>query len=142
MRAIWVRRGLEWIAAFDQIPLVDILHKLRELDLFTEKELEHHYAIGIERRLWRIFGPDVVPAAKPKTSPKPPRAVKRISVVEKKKSSGDAPNCQWCIGLQRGVSNAARERRRTARPVLGHAGIVIPLLQEAAKLCGVCFRRA
>jgi hypothetical protein len=61
MRPIWVRRGLEWIAAFDQIPLLDILTKLRELDLFTEKEIAHHYEIGIERRLWRIFGPDVVP---------------------------------------------------------------------------------
>jgi hypothetical protein len=61
MRTIWIRRGIEWIAAFDQIPLLDILNKLRELDLFTEKEIAHHYEIGIERRLWRIFGPDVVP---------------------------------------------------------------------------------
>jgi hypothetical protein len=71
MRPIWVRRGLEWIAAFDRIPLMDILNKLRELDLFTEKELEQHYAIGIERRLWRIFGPDVVPEpVKVKSRPK------------------------------------------------------------------------
>jgi hypothetical protein len=61
MRTIWIRKGVEWIAAFDRIPLVDILTKLRELDLFPENELQHHYAIGIERRLWRIFGPDVVP---------------------------------------------------------------------------------
>jgi hypothetical protein len=74
MRTIWIRRGIEWIAAFDRIPLVDILNRLRELDLFPENELQHHYAIGIERRLWRIFGPDVVPAA-PK--PKKPRAVKQ-----------------------------------------------------------------
>jgi hypothetical protein len=74
MRTIWIRRGIEFIAAFDRIPLLDILTKLRELDLFPENELQHHYAIGIERRLWRIFGPDVVPAA-PK--PKKPRAVKR-----------------------------------------------------------------
>ena len=72
MRPIWVRRGLEWIAAFDRIPLVDILNRLRELDLFPENELQHHYAVGIERRLWRIFGPDVVPAP-----PKPKRTVKR-----------------------------------------------------------------
>jgi hypothetical protein len=75
MRTIWIRRGIEWIAAFDRIPLVEILNKLRELDLFPENELEQHYAMGIQRRLWRIFGPDVVPAA-PKA--KPPRAVKRI----------------------------------------------------------------
>jgi hypothetical protein len=78
MRPIWVRRGLEWIAAFDRIPLFDILNKLRELDLFTEKEIAHHYEIGIERRLWRIFGPDVVPELPKAKAPKPPRAVKQI----------------------------------------------------------------
>jgi hypothetical protein len=61
MRPEWTGRGLKWIEAFDQIPLVDILTKLRDLDLFPEKELEQHYAMGIQRRLWRIFGPDVVP---------------------------------------------------------------------------------
>jgi hypothetical protein len=71
MRTIWIRRGVEWIAAFDQIPLVDILNRLRELDLFPEKELEQHYAMGIQRRLWRIFGPDVVPEpVKVKSRPK------------------------------------------------------------------------
>jgi hypothetical protein len=54
-------RGLQWIEAFDQIPLVDILTKLRDLDLFPEKEVEQHYAMGIQRRLWRIFGQDEVP---------------------------------------------------------------------------------
>jgi hypothetical protein len=61
MRTIWIRKGVGFIAAFDQIPLLGILSKLRELDLFPENELQHHYAVGIERRLWRIFGPDVVP---------------------------------------------------------------------------------
>jgi hypothetical protein len=78
MRSIWIRRGIEWIAAFDKIPLVDILNKLRELNLFTEKEIAHHYEIGIERRLWRIFGPDVVPELPKAKAPKPPRAVKQI----------------------------------------------------------------
>jgi hypothetical protein len=77
MRTIWIRRGIEWIAAFDRIPLVDILNRLRELDLFPENELQHHYAIGIERRLWRIFGPDVVPEpVKVKPPPKPARKAK------------------------------------------------------------------
>jgi hypothetical protein len=78
MRTIWIRRGVEWIAAFDQIPLVDILTKLRELDLFPEKELEQHYAMGIQRRLWRTFGPDVVPELPKPKATKPPRAVKRV----------------------------------------------------------------
>jgi hypothetical protein len=85
MRPIWIRRGLEWIAAFDRIPLVEILNKLRELDLFPEDELQHHFAIGIGRRLWRIFGPDVVPAA-PKA--KPPRAVKQTRAQRPLKRPG------------------------------------------------------
>jgi hypothetical protein len=74
MRPEWTGRGLQWIEAFDQIPLVDILTKLRDLDLFPEKELEHHYAVGIQRRLWRFFGPDVVPeSVKVKRRPKTTR---------------------------------------------------------------------
>ncbi len=89
MRAIWIRRGLEWIAALDRIPLVDILNKLRELDLFPEKELRYHYAMGIRRRLWSIFGPDVVPAApEPKPSPKPKRAETRIPAIERRIALG------------------------------------------------------
>ena len=82
MRPEWTGRGLQWIEAFDQIPLLDILNKLRELDLFTEKEIAHHYEIGIERRLWRIFGPDIVPAA-----PKPKRARRPLKVKPSAKSS-------------------------------------------------------
>jgi hypothetical protein len=78
MRTIWIRKGVGFIAAFDQIPLLDILNKLRELNLFTEKEIAHHYEIGIERRLWRIFGPDVVPELPKAKAPKPPRAAKQI----------------------------------------------------------------
>jgi hypothetical protein len=85
MRATWIRKGIDFIAAFDRIPLVEILNKLRELDLFLESELQHHYAIGIERRLWRIFGPDVAPAA-PKA--KKPRAVKRIPARRPLKKPG------------------------------------------------------
>jgi hypothetical protein len=88
MRATWIRRGIEWIAAFDRIPLVDILNKLRELDLSPENELQHHYAIGIERRLWRIFGPDVAPAPKAKAPRKSARAATRILAVEKKIAFG------------------------------------------------------
>jgi hypothetical protein len=74
MRPEWTNRGLGWIAAFDQIQLVGILNQLHALDLFPEKELEQHYTTGIMRRLWRIFGPDVVPAP-----PKPERAAKQAA---------------------------------------------------------------
>jgi hypothetical protein len=61
MRSIWVNRGLEWIAAFDQIPLRDTLNNLRELGLFDKQELAHFYELSIRRRLLEIFGPDEVP---------------------------------------------------------------------------------
>jgi hypothetical protein len=61
MRPIWVNRGLDWIAAFDQIPLVGILNKLRDLDLFDNNELTHFFELSIRRSLWKIFGQDEVP---------------------------------------------------------------------------------
>jgi hypothetical protein len=71
LRPEWTSKGLAFIEAFDQIPLVDILSKLRDLDLFPENELQRHYASGIQRRLWRIFGPDIVPEpVKAKPRPK------------------------------------------------------------------------
>ena len=132
MRTIWIRRGVEWIAAFDKIPLLDILSKLRELDLFTEKEIAHHYEIGIERRLWRIFGPDVVPAApKPKAQPKPPRAVTRIPAIEKKIALG-----LQLLDVQSKVSSnieLARLRRKL--------GVEPVSAQEAMRVAGIYGRR-
>jgi hypothetical protein len=89
MRPIWVNRGLDWIAAFDQIPLVGTLNKLRDLDLFDKNELAHYYALSIRRRLWKLFGPDAAPEApKVKQPPKQPRAVTRIPAIEKKIALG------------------------------------------------------
>jgi hypothetical protein len=71
MRPIWVNRGLDWIAAFDQIPLVGTLNKLRDLDLFDENELAHFFELSIRRSLWKIFGQDEVPEpVKVKSRPK------------------------------------------------------------------------
>jgi hypothetical protein len=71
MRPIWVNRGLDWIAAFDQIPLVGTLNRLRDLDLFDENELAHFFELSIRRSLWKIFGQDEVPEpVKVKSRPK------------------------------------------------------------------------
>jgi hypothetical protein len=61
MRPIWVNRGLAWLAAFDQIPLVGTLNRLRDLDLFDKNELAHFFELSIRRSLWKIFGQDEVP---------------------------------------------------------------------------------
>jgi hypothetical protein len=76
MRPQWTKR-FEWISAFDRIPLIDTLNKLRDLDLFDEKELADYFSVSIRRRLWQIFGPDELPKpvqpAKVKARPKSPK---------------------------------------------------------------------
>jgi hypothetical protein len=60
-----LRGKLDWLKQVSAKP------GAAQLDLFPEKELEQHYAMGIQRRLWRIFGPDVVPEpVKVKRQPK------------------------------------------------------------------------
>jgi hypothetical protein len=117
MRTIWIRRGVEWIAAFDQIPLVDILNKLRELDLFPEKELQHHYAMGIQRRLWRIFGPDVVPAP-----PKAQACREANSTTTAAQETGAADGGVTSRGLQkaRGQGKPSNERGRPTKAAFCH----------------------
>src|SRR5262249_10781487 len=43
MRPAWTRRGLDWLAAFDHIPLRAILNELRALNLFNASELSTFY---------------------------------------------------------------------------------------------------
>jgi hypothetical protein len=76
MRPIWTSR-FEWISAFDQIPLVDTLNKLRDLDLFDERELAHYYSVSIKLKLWKIFGPDQVPKPAPAKVKREPKLPKR-----------------------------------------------------------------
>ena len=89
MRPEWTSKGVAWIDAFDKIPLLGTLKTL--VDLFGEKAAAEHLKEVLRRKLWRIFGPDVVPAAKPvkvKSLPKPPASVTRIPVIEKRIALG------------------------------------------------------
>jgi hypothetical protein len=52
-------KGLDWLAAFDQLPLRAILDQMRGFE-FTESELRQYCWICISRKLWKIFGPDDV----------------------------------------------------------------------------------
>lgn len=87
MRPDWTSKGVAWIEAFDQIPLLGTMQAL--VDLFGEKAAAEHLKAVLRRKLWAFFGPDVVPAAKPvKPPPKPPRSVTRVPEIEKKIALG------------------------------------------------------
>lgn len=51
----WPERGLAWIAAFDAIPLLQIVETMRGLEIFRETSLGTHLAVAIESRLLRAF---------------------------------------------------------------------------------------
>ena len=81
LRQQWVSRGVAWIEAFDQIPLVATLETL--VELFGEKAAVQHFPGVLKRKLWQAFGPDVVVGAKSaKPAPKPPAALTRVAGVE------------------------------------------------------------
>jgi hypothetical protein len=83
MRPQWVSRGVGWIAAFDDIPLVVTLQTL--VGLFGQREAARHFPSVLKRKLWQAFGPDVVVGAKPaKRAPKPPASVTRVAGIERK----------------------------------------------------------
>jgi len=61
MRTQWTEKGLEFVAAFDRIPLLSILDNMRSLELFRESSLGEYLGISIQNRLWKAFGPDKLP---------------------------------------------------------------------------------
>jgi hypothetical protein len=131
MRSIWTNRGLDWIAAFDQIPLVDTWNKLRDLNLFDETELSHFYLKSIKRELWRIFGPDVPEPIKVKREPKPSFKVARVPAIERKIALGaemlalrSATDCNKRFGKLRAerFDVDAQEAARMMRVAKHYAG--------------------
>lgn len=51
----WPERGVAWIAAFDGIPLLQLVETMRGLEIFREESLGTYLAVAIESRLLRIF---------------------------------------------------------------------------------------
>jgi len=87
MRLQWTSKGIAWIEAFDQIPLVETLQTL--VALFGEKSGSEHLPEVLRRKLWQIFGPDVAAApAKVEAPPKPPAKVTRVPIIEKRIALG------------------------------------------------------
>ena len=61
MRPEWTAKGMQWIEAFDKIPLLSILDNMRSLELFRESSLGEYLGVSIQNRLWKAFGPDKIP---------------------------------------------------------------------------------
>jgi hypothetical protein len=80
MRPEWTRRGLQWIEAFDQFPLVGTLNRLRDLDLFDRNQLAHFFELSIRRSLYKIFGQDDVP--EPVKVKRRPKLTRRSGISE------------------------------------------------------------
>jgi hypothetical protein len=89
MRPEWTSQGLAWIAAFDQIKLMELLESMRALEIFSERSIGDYLALAIKNRLCKIFGANIVPAAiKAKSAKKLPARLSRVAVVEKRVALG------------------------------------------------------
>jgi hypothetical protein len=60
----WPCRGLAWIEAFDDVPLMPLLQAMQDLDLFRPDTIGHYLSLVLRRRLRKVFEPPKV---------KPPR---------------------------------------------------------------------
>jgi hypothetical protein len=82
MRPEWTGLGLEWIEAFDRIPLTAILETVRAL--FGEQDLWSHYCLALRRKIAAILDPaEAKPQEKVKPPLKPPLSVSRVPAIEK-----------------------------------------------------------
>jgi hypothetical protein len=91
MRPEWTGLGLEWIEAFDQIPLTAILETVRAL--FGEQDLWSHYCLALRRKIARILEPAKAKPGKPakvKAKPKPPLSLSRVPAIVKRIELGVA----------------------------------------------------
>ncbi|MGM5025719.1 hypothetical protein AB8B02_05795 [Tardiphaga sp. 862_B3_N4_1] len=61
----WVARGGQWLEAFDQIPLMEMLQAMRALDLFRERTIGNYYAMALRNKLARVFAEMDAPPAPP-----------------------------------------------------------------------------
>ena len=61
----WANRGLAWIEAFDDVPLMALLQTMVDLDLFEPGTIGHYYFLVLRNRLRKVFEPPTVPKVKP-----------------------------------------------------------------------------
>ena len=130
MRPQWASRGVAWIEAFDQIPLVATLQT--PVDLFGEKEAAQRLRDVLHRKLWQIFGPDVasVKPAKAKAALKPRRSLTRVPGVEKNIALG-----LELLALRSATANNREYGRQVRRQFNVEPKLAVNALQ-VAKLYG------
>ncbi len=63
-RPYWPERGLDWIAAFDGIPLLDLLSTMRGLEIFSEQSLPRYLSMVLSIKLARALEPPALVAPK------------------------------------------------------------------------------
>jgi hypothetical protein len=81
----WANRGLAWIEAFDNVPLMAVLQSMVDLDLFRPSTIGHYYFMVLRRRLAKVFEPPTAPKVKP------PRPASRSTAfaVQRTRRSGN-----------------------------------------------------
>jgi hypothetical protein len=62
----WPSRGLAWIEAFDNVPLMALLQTMVDLELFRPTTIGHYLFMVLRNRLRKVFEPPIE---------KPPRKV-------------------------------------------------------------------
>ncbi|KRR11297.1 hypothetical protein CQ12_05575 [Bradyrhizobium jicamae] len=77
-------RGLDLVAAFDQIPLQDIVKTMRGLDLFKESSIRHYLSMIVENKVRKILFP-------PQPEP-PPKPSRRERIAADKRAAAAARN--------------------------------------------------
>lgn len=85
-RPEWPERGLAWIAAFDAIPLLQIVDTMRGLEIFREDSIGTYLATSLESRLAKVFTEAPVPEIAP--PPKVPMSQARIPAIISKVALG------------------------------------------------------
>ncbi|WP_425906984.1 hypothetical protein [Nitrobacter sp. TKz-YC02] len=77
----WANLGLEWLAAFDKISLIELRCKIKAASV---RPLKAGIATLICVELEKILGPSVLPKpVKAKAEPKPPASLARVPGVER-----------------------------------------------------------
>jgi hypothetical protein len=73
----WPNKGVAWIEAFDEMPLLQIVETMRGLEIFREESIGTYLAVSLESRLAKLLTDAPAPEAT-KPAPKPPRSETRI----------------------------------------------------------------
>lgn len=90
-------RGLELVAAFDEIRLVDIMQTMKSLEFFLQKDVVSDLSTIVRNKLRRILAP---PAPQPEPAPKPSKR-ERIAAERKVRATATARIVERKIELGR-----------------------------------------